>query len=58
LGTDRLEWQRDALKHRDHELEAINQRFREPVFDACWQLIDRFASVRIDRAGGSGQHAV
>jgi len=43
ISAERLLWNRSVLHEKDKALEAINQRFRDPVFDACWSLIDRFA---------------
>ena len=42
-GTERLHWSRDALRERDVRLEAINREFRDRVFEACYDIIDRFA---------------
>jgi hypothetical protein len=43
LGSERLLWDRKTLQEKDVALEATNQRLRNPIFDACWLLIDRFA---------------
>ena len=43
IGSERLEWDRNTLDHKDIALENINQRFRDRIFDTCWTLIDRFA---------------
>ena len=42
-GTERLHWNREALRERDVRLEAINREFRDPIFEACYAIIDRFA---------------
>jgi hypothetical protein len=42
-GSERLSWNRDILRVKDIELERANQRFRDPIFDSCWALIERFA---------------
>jgi hypothetical protein len=42
LTQERLGWDRDVLREKDEVLEATNQRFRDRVFDTCWNLIDRF----------------
>jgi hypothetical protein len=42
LSSERLEWGREALKEKDVSLEAENQKFRDPIFNACWELIERF----------------
>ena len=43
IGSERLEWDRKALRQTDSALENINQRFRDRIFDTCWALVDRFA---------------
>jgi hypothetical protein len=43
IGSERLMWDRKILEDKDIALEAINQRFRNQIFDSCWTLIDRFA---------------
>ena len=43
ISAERLLWNRSVLREKDKALEAMNQRFRDPVFEACWSLIDRFA---------------
>ena|SRR5689334_20409024 len=43
IGSERLEWDREALRHKDITLENINQRFRDRLFETCWTLIDRLA---------------
>ncbi len=43
VGTERLHWDRDALRERDVVLEQILQRYRDRVFDACYDIIDRYA---------------
>jgi len=43
ISAERLLWDRSVLHEKDKALEAINQQFRDPVFHACWTLIDRFA---------------
>jgi hypothetical protein len=43
ITSERLRWDRSVLQNKDKELEAMNQQYRDRVFDACWALIDRFA---------------
>lgn len=40
IGTERLAWDRVALRQLDVQLEAANRRFRDPVFEACFRIID------------------
>ena len=42
-GSERLHWDRDALREKDIRLEAINRQFRDRVFDACYEILDRYA---------------
>jgi hypothetical protein len=44
IGTERLHWSRDTLRERDVELERILQRFRDRIFDACYEIIDQYAT--------------
>src|SRR3954470_4169336 len=44
VGTERLHWSREVLRERDVELERILQRYRDRVFDACYDIIDRYAT--------------
>jgi len=43
IASERLSWDRKALQKTDKLLEAVNQRFRDRIFDACWALIERFS---------------
>jgi len=43
ITQERLRWDRSVLREKDKVLEGTNQRFRDRVFDTCWDLIDRFA---------------
>jgi hypothetical protein len=47
-GTDRLYWNRESLRQKDIRLEAINRQFRDRVFDACYEIIDRYAALTDD----------
>jgi hypothetical protein len=44
VGTERLHWSRDALRERDVELERIIRHFRDRVFNACYDILDRYAT--------------
>jgi hypothetical protein len=44
VGTERLHWNRDALRERDVELERIIHMLRDRVFDACYDILDRYAT--------------
>jgi hypothetical protein len=43
-GSERLHWDREALRQKDLRLETINRQFRDRVFDACYEILDRFAT--------------
>ena len=47
-GTERLHWNREALRQRDVRLEAINHEFRDRIFETCYDIIDRFAAPSKD----------
>ena len=44
IGSERLEWSPDVLREKDKELERINTLYRDRVFDAARELLDRFGS--------------
>jgi Protein of unknown function (DUF2489) len=44
VGTERLQWDREALRARDVELERILRGYRDRVFEACYDIIDRYAT--------------
>ena len=45
VGTERLHWSREALCERDVELERIMRKFRDRVFAACYDIIDRYGTA-------------
>ncbi len=45
IASDRLQWDRAALAKLDKQLERINHKFRDQIFDACYEIIDRFATI-------------
>jgi hypothetical protein len=47
IGSERLEWNRNALREKDVVLEQVNQRFQSRVIHACWVLIDRFSGAGV-----------
>ena len=44
VGTERLHWSRDALREKDVRLEALNRKFRDRVFDACYDILDQYST--------------
>jgi hypothetical protein len=45
IGTERLTWDRTALRREDVKLEAANHEFRDSVFEVCYHILDRFAEI-------------
>jgi hypothetical protein len=43
IGTERLHWSREALRERDVQLEKIIRKFRDRIFDACYDILDRYS---------------
>ena len=39
IGTDRLEWNREALFEQDQKLEEINRSFRDRIHTACHDIL-------------------
>jgi len=44
ISSDRLFWDRDVLRKKDMILEGINQKFRDPIFETCYTIIDMYAT--------------
>jgi len=44
-GSERLLWNREALRKYDVRLEKLNRQYRDRVFAACWDIIDRRGTV-------------
>ena len=42
LSSERLRWNRDALREADKKLEAASKRFRDRIFEACYEIIDLY----------------
>lgn len=45
IGTERLAWDRAALRREDVKLEAANIEFRDSVFETCYSILDRFVEI-------------
>jgi hypothetical protein len=50
IGSERLKWSREALRETDKKLEAQNARFRDDIFEACYQIIDLYGKQGDDDA--------
>ena len=48
LGSERLYSSREALKRSDVPLEAACRKFRDPIFDVCFAILDRFPDSATD----------
>ncbi|MCP3685512.1 MAG: hypothetical protein GY861_22910 [bacterium] len=44
-GTERLHWDRDALKKKDEILWEVNQRYRDQVLDICFDIIEQYGET-------------
>ncbi len=44
VGTERLQWSRESLRIKDVELEAFIQTYRDRIFEACYDIMDRYAT--------------
>jgi hypothetical protein len=40
ISSERLQWNREALREADKKLEAVSRRFRDDIFEACYEIID------------------
>jgi hypothetical protein len=50
MGSEHLKWNRDALRERDVKLEAESRRFRDAIFEACYEIIDAHGNNSNDNA--------
>jgi hypothetical protein len=46
ISSERLYWDREALRQKDIVLESVNQRFRPRILETCWVLINRFGESK------------
>jgi hypothetical protein len=44
ISSERLKWRRDALREQDKKLEAANRKYRDAIFEACYEIIDSHGS--------------
>jgi hypothetical protein len=44
IGHERLEWNRKALFEQDQRLEEINREFRDPVDQACHDIVKQLSA--------------
>ncbi len=47
IGSERLQWNRDALREKDKILERINAEQRDRIFNACRAIIDLLAASEV-----------
>jgi hypothetical protein len=50
IGSERLKWNRDVLREMDKKLEAASRKYRDGIFEACYEIIDS-SGERSDDAG-------
>jgi len=53
ISSERLEWDREALREADKKLEAVSGRFRDDIFEACFEIIDSYS----EQSGGAATRA-
>jgi hypothetical protein len=51
IGSERLYRAQHALRDRDKKIEKINARFRNRIFDTCFEIIRTFREEPDERAG-------
>jgi hypothetical protein len=49
ISSERLEWNREALQEADKKLEVVSRRFRNKIFEACYEIIDSYG----EQSGGA-----
>jgi hypothetical protein len=49
ISSERLMWNREVLREADKKLEAVSRRFRDEIFEACYEIID----LSGEQSGGS-----
>ena len=42
ISSERLHWNRDVLREADKKLEAVSSRFRDRIFETCYEIIDLY----------------
>ena len=45
IGSERLQWDREALREMDRKLERVNIEDRDRIFEACWAIVDLLAET-------------
>ncbi len=40
IGTERLLWNKEALKKQECELDSVTQIYRDIIFDKCFEIIE------------------
>lgn len=46
IGSERLQWDREALRQKDIVLESVNEKFRAQILETCRVLIGRFGEPK------------
>jgi hypothetical protein len=42
LGTERLQWDKEALKEQDKIIDEITMRYKERIIDKCFEIIETY----------------
>ena len=50
ISSERLKWNREALREADKKLEVVSRRFRDSIFEACYEIIDSYGGQSDDAA--------
>jgi hypothetical protein len=50
ISSERLMWSHDSLREADKKLEALNSKFRDSIFEACYEIIETYESKNDDEA--------
>jgi len=44
ISSERLEWDREALREEDKKLSRINEKFYNGIIDVCFDIIQKFGN--------------
>ena len=42
LGTERLQWDKEALQEQDKIIDEITMRYKERIIDKCFEIIETY----------------
>jgi hypothetical protein len=41
IGSERLKWEKEALKNQDKLIDTVLAAYREPLVDKCFEIIEK-----------------